>query len=433
MADSRVKNMMIATWGKEHRYFKSATKEVRTTAPENMDGWEHSFGYIWYPIFYDMDTMLGLDNIGRRNKNYYDEDSDNDDIFNGDEILWKLVRDALPTMISTTYHNFEEKNAFRKNYLLPCFNLNQANMANETFYNEDAAYKYTGPYLRGESGSRIDPAQGNRSLDREFFVENRLKYLAGKYASEDHVEKDRFFFRLTYPKPIENPVTEEEKKHNASIEHVEPSGTFTLKSAKTCYGGVKVGTVASPQMRFIDEQERSVTLDTSSANGTEVYITGVSSMADIGDLSDKYPYGVDVNGMRDSTIKKIKLGNHNRYYYNKYFTDASINLSPLAYLEEFDIENCGSFKSGVNFKAQPATTDKDGNTIEATPGCSKIRKINMIGSSASSITLPVGGVIEELRLPTTIKVLNIDSHSELTDDNFTLGNFIYTNDVEGYY
>lgn len=432
MADSRVKNMMIATWGKEHRYFNSETKEVRTSAPADMTGWEHSFGYIWYPIFYDMDTMLGLDNIGRRNKNYYDEDT-KEDVFNGDEILWKLVRDSLPTMISNTYHKFEEKNAFRKDYLLPCFNLNQADMANETFYNEDAEYKYIGPYLRGESGSRIDPAQGNRSLDREFFIENRLRYLAGKYASEDHVEKDRFFFRLTYPKHIDNPINEEEVKHNESILHVKPSGKFTLKSAKTCYGGVKVGTVASPQMKFIDEEEKSVTLDTSSANGTEVYITGVSSMSDIGDLSDKYPYGVDVNGMRNSAIKKIKLGNSNRHYYNKYFTDDSINLSPLAYLEEFDIQNCGSFRKGVNFKAQPQTTDKDGNIIEATPGCSKIRKINMLGSSASSITLPVGGIIEELRLPTTIRVLNIDSHSDLRDENFTLGYINYTSDTTGDY
>ena len=432
MADSRVKNMMIATWGKEHRYFNNETKEVRTSAPSDMTGWEHSFGYIWYPIFYDMDTMLGLDNIGRRNKNYYDEDT-NVDVFNGDEVLWKLVRDSLPTMVSNTYHNFEEKNAFRKDYLLPCFNSNQADMANETFYNEDAEYKYIGPYLRGESGSRIEPAQGNRSLDREFFIENRLRYLAGKYASEDHIEKDRFFFRLTYPKHIDNPINEEEIKHNESIIHVKPSGKFTLKSAKTCYGGVKVGTVASPQIKFIDEEEKSVTLDTSSANGTEVYITGVSSMSSIGDLSDKYPYGIDVNGMRNSAIKKIKLGNSNRYYYNKYFTDASINLSPLAYLEEFDIQNCGSFKSGVNFKAQPATTDKDGNIIEATPGCSKIKKINMLGSSASSITLPIGGVIEELRLPTTIKVLNIDSHSDLRDENFTLGYINYTSDTSGNY
>jgi hypothetical protein len=88
MADSRVKNMMIATWGKEHRSFKltdGSTKEI--------------YNYIWYPIFYDMDTMLGLDNNGYITKNYYDEDT-TETVFNGDEVLWKFVRDALPEEIN---------------------------------------------------------------------------------------------------------------------------------------------------------------------------------------------------------------------------------------------------------------------------------------------------------------------------------------------
>jgi hypothetical protein len=213
--------MMIATWGNEWRYRLpdgtiTATKpaegvlETDDSKLPSAGKYNAYYGLIWYPIFYDMDTMLGLDNVGYRNKNYFDEDTV-DDVFNGDEILWKFVRDALPTHIAEAYNNFEEKNALRKDYLLPCFNANQANLANETFYNEDANYKYIDPYLRNMSGSRIFPAQGNRSLDREYFVENRLKYLAGKYVSEDHTEKDRFFFRMTYPKPFEgDSLTEEE-------------------------------------------------------------------------------------------------------------------------------------------------------------------------------------------------------------------------------
>jgi hypothetical protein len=40
--DSRGKNMMLASWGPE------------------AEGGE----YIWYPIFYDVDTQLGLNNSG---------------------------------------------------------------------------------------------------------------------------------------------------------------------------------------------------------------------------------------------------------------------------------------------------------------------------------------------------------------------------------
>ena len=42
MIDSRAKNMMMATWDDTH----------------------------WYPIFYDMDTMLGLNNYGYNKFNY---------------------------------------------------------------------------------------------------------------------------------------------------------------------------------------------------------------------------------------------------------------------------------------------------------------------------------------------------------------------------
>ena len=441
MADSRVKNMMIATWGKEHRYLWSngvITNENK--APDTgVTLVDSHFGYIWYPIFYDMDTMLGLDNIGRRNKNYYDEDT-NEDVFNGDEVLWNFVRDNLQAEITTYYRRYEEGNALRKDYLLPCFNLNQANMANETFYNEDAAYKYIDPYLSHASGVKIAAAQGNRSLDREFFIENRLKYLAGKYASEDHVEKDRFFFRLTYPKHIENPKDEGERKHNESIkaENVPPSNIFVLKSAKTCYGSVKVGNVTSGSLKFINEQTHTIkNVDTSSANGTEVYITGITSMADVGDLSNKYPYGIDTNGMRGSAVKSLKLGNHNQHYYNKYFDDTSIDFSPLAYLEEVNIENCGACAATIHFEPREEykTIDHTGKEkiIPATPGCSKLKKFVATGSIIGSPVFPVGGVMEELRLPTTVTSLKLDSHGTLNDGSniygkpgFTLGKFNYT-------
>jgi hypothetical protein len=54
MIDSRAKNMMIATWDDK----------------------------IWYPIFYDMDTMLGLNNYGY-NKYYYDVEDKDPNVYNG--------------------------------------------------------------------------------------------------------------------------------------------------------------------------------------------------------------------------------------------------------------------------------------------------------------------------------------------------------------
>jgi len=96
MADSRVKNMMIATWGRENRTY--VDEDGITQTVDNQ--------YIWYPIFYDMDTMLGLDNTGVNRFNYYDEDDD-PSTYNGDEVLWNFVRDNLTLELDSMYNKLE--------------------------------------------------------------------------------------------------------------------------------------------------------------------------------------------------------------------------------------------------------------------------------------------------------------------------------------
>jgi hypothetical protein len=423
MADSRVKNMMIATWGKEHRTFKK------------LDGTEKTvFNYIWYPIFYDMDTMMGLDNIGYVNKNYYDEDT-NEGVFNGDEVLWKFVRDALSSELAQFYNRLESSNnILSKNGILPYFNENQANLANETFYNEDAFYKYidtfrtgytnhlTGEIVKPGAGTRLYAAQGDRSMMREWFVDNRIKYLRGKYSSTHYQSGDRIEFRLTYPKEavasdgVE--LTEEQIKTNASIAAVPPSGAFTYKAMKTGFAGVKIGKNSTPtNRRFLSNQEITIDVDTTSGNGTETYLLGVSNLSDVGDLSDKYLYKL-VIGTGENHLQRLILGNHNKDYYNPYWSEeTSIELTDFNYLEEFNLENCGSFTGAINFSDSP-----------------RIKTILLTGSSTSSLILPPSGVIEELRIPETVNNLSIDSHLTLENDNFTIGSYNYdTNSYENDY
>ena len=42
------------------------------------------------------------------------------------------------------------------------------------------------------------------------------------------------------------------------------------------------------------------------------------------------------------------------------------------------------------------------------------------------IPIPINGVLKELRLPNTIKTIRINSHSALTKDNFSIGNYDYS-------
>lgn len=413
MADSRVKNMMIATWGKEHRTWKTDSGEERST-----------FDYVWYPIFYDMDTMLGLDNIGYVIKNYYDEDT-TENVYNGDEILWKFVRDALKNELASYYTRIEQSSnkAFTAATIIPYFNDNQATMANETFYNEDAFYKYIDTYRNGYTnhltgvavppgtGERLYAAQGNRAMMREFFINNRVRYLAGKYLSTNYQESDRIEFRLTYPKVATaapgQELSDENKKINASIAAVPPSGTFNYTSMKTGYAGVKVGTVTANH-RFEGEETYPLTVNTSSGSGSETYLYGVSNLADVGDLSNKYLYKL-VIGAGENNLKRLILGNHNKDYYNPFWgKETLIDLKGFRFLEEFNLENCGTFTGGVNFTDSP-----------------QIKKVLLNGSAVTELILPVGGVLNELRIPDTLTNFAIDSHPTLNNDKFTIGYFDY--------
>ena len=496
MADSRVKNMMIATWGKEEEFsyypltYKETIKYVYA-GTVNMGDWESGKTYYklvdgeyveasleddestiiytqtlvnswepdktkeqevthyykWYPIFYDMDTMLGLDNTGVNRFNYYDEDDD-PSTYNGDEVLWNFVRDNLTLELDNMYNRLEpaglnidlnEKGEYSGTSVIPYFNNNQADMANEAFYNGDAQYKYIRPaisgYWDGLNNVQIEPgeapylyaAQGSRSLDREYFITNRLKFLRGKHNSEDFKTNDRITFRLYYPTGREANFKETVVNadgtstiidHSASVnaDVAPPSDTFSFESLQTCYAGVLIGANGHLiKERFDGEQVKNIKVqEAQSANGTEAYLLGVSGLKDLGDLSNKYPQKFIMSGK--NKLRNLTFGNAHKDYYNPFWrpeggNSTPIGLSGCTYLQTFNMLNCKTYNAEINFS-----------------NCPIIETILLTGSSTSNLTLPVNGAIRELRLPTSINKLTINTHPHLTKENFSIGSYQYGTD-----
>lgn len=425
MADSRVKNMMIATWGREKRSYVDYESGATIYPDPYGDG---SGTYIFYPIFYDMDTMLGLDNTGKYRFNYYDEDT-NASVFNGQEVLWNFVRDALPSELKTWYSNLEGA-SLKADAILPYFNNNQANMANEAFYNGDAQYKYVIParegyqdhlndkYIEPGVGPFLYALQGDRSLMREWFITNRIKFLKGKYNSNSYQNGDRVEFRWYYPTGKEDEFTVNGVDHGSSITAVPPSGKFEFTSLKTGYAGVKLGANGNTyNERFDGEETKEIDLnEAKNANGTEAYLLGISNLTDLGDLSNKYMQKFIISS-DDCRLKTLTLGSPKKDYFNPYLTDSKIGITSCTYLEEFNLQNCSSYKEVMDFSKCPA-----------------IRKVLLTGSSTTGISLPVNGVLDELRLPTTTTQIKIVSHPNLRDDwvdedgnphGFSLGTYDY--------
>lgn len=426
MADSRVKNMMIATWGKENRQYTALDGTIKETN-----------NYIFYPIFYDMDTMLGLDNTGVYKFNYYDEDTIST-LFNGDEVLWFFVRDALKDELPKVFNRLEQANLTYSG-ILPYFNLNQANMANEAFYNGDARYKYikySRERYRDYSKDENDPKawveagdapylyalQGDRSLMREWFISNRMRFLRGKYNSSDYRANDRIDFRWYYPgNNTGDPGLDK------SAQYVPPTNYFNLTSLKTGYAGVLLGANGNVyNQRFNGVETKTITLpEASGANGTEAYILGLSNLTDLGDLSNKYMQKFLMKS-DDVRLENLTLGNPHRCYKNPYWKphggqSQQIGLTGCTQLKTFNLQNCADYNNVLDFSNSPA-----------------IEKILLTGSNVSGLTLPENGNLKELRLPKSITDLRIHSHSNLTDENFSLGDYRYHSDeedlrIEDYY
>lgn len=400
MVDSRVKNMMLATWG-----------------PEKIEGTdEYTKNHIFYPIFYDMDTILGLDNAGYEKFSYYTTD-DSADVYNGKDVLWNFVRDALGKEISIMYNKLATTGMLDSSKILDYYNKDQANMANEAFYNGDANYKYIQPALIAKEDASDDKAgtylyagQGDRSLTREYFINNRVPFLHGRHETSTFTSTQRINFRWYYPTE-----TTLDDKLKVSIQAVPPNGDFNFTSMQTCYAGVQLGanTTGLESYKFTNKEEHTITISNAeNANGTEAYLLGVNNLSDLGDLSSKYVQKFLFDKASNIKLERLVLGSGRQGYNNTYWGNSDgVLLTGCTYLKHFDLRNCEYFKNAISFEPCPA-----------------IERILLTGSEPSSVILPENGNLQELRLPPSIKTLNIVSHPNLT--KFSMGTYKYkTSDV----
>lgn len=439
MIDSRTKNCMMASWGPEPDGFlgKSGFK-AKSYKPLKLVGGEWvedesaaaitPNNYIWYPIFYDMDTMLGIDNQGYPRLRYYDEDT-NSEIYNGDDILWNFVRDALSGEVTEYYGKFESASSmFTASTILPYFNLNQANLANEALFNGDAEYKYIDTFRKGYydhlntdaqgnptyiepgKGSRLYAAQGDRSMDRQYFVTNRVNYLRGKYQSSNYQSGDRIEFRCYVPTGTGEDTPEENRRVAASIAAVPFNKEFTLAALGPGFAGVRFGQngqIANHQ--FTNVNRVATVTSQQSPNDLESYILGLNVLSDVGDLSDKYLATFTIKSQ--NKLKRIILGNDHKDYYNPYWKKkkgSEVEVQSCYLLEEFNMYNCDAYREALNFAA-----------------CKQLKKLYLTGCGVTTLTLPEGTVIEEMRLPDNLQTLTIKNQNFLTKENFSIGHYEY--------
>ena len=385
MMDSRAKNMMIATWDQK----------------------------IWYPIFYDMDSMLGINNTGFNKFNFQIEDAIVDKVFTGfDSVLWNNVRECFYSDICAFYSQMRQS-GLDLNTLLSIYNEGSADAWNEALSTADAEYKYIRPFEEGYHNGKDDEdilpgkknylyaGQGPRSAHRAWWLQNRLAYLDSKYKPVNYKGvqdlTNDFQFRC-YMGPQQQ-ASNNLEEYNACIRLAPPVQQFEITALNDSYHSMLMGSTIYGPMQLKAGEVGLLGPDRASQE-VESQIYNADLIASLGDLSDKYIGQITFPDV-PTRWTELCLGRSERShpgawegYYNQNIGTLDIgNSCPyLTYLNIAGIREIEPLKLGF---------------------CKRLKVVDATRSTVKDITFPTDSILEKLYLPRTVTKLNLENQPYL--------------------
>ena len=392
MIDSSTKNMFWVSWGERHSNHPYGKDNV----------------VIWYPIFYDMDTMLGINNVGKMNIPYNVEfdsvigkEIDKNGIeqnvyaYNGhDNVFWNLFRKAYETELSDLFRTKVSEGTFSLNSILNQYKEHTLNFP-EAIYNEDGALKILDFFFSSEvylgdtdeEGNTVPKFpdwlyvyQGDRYYYRNYWLPNRFYYLLSKYRSGSYVS-DFISMRLNNPY-LGSAVPSEELKPNYDFDIV----TWKDQYTRIKYGGQSV------VERSEAEKTTHFTAPLDSYNDTEAAIFGASNIKEISSFSHKYLNSLDLSAA--TRLLKVDIGSDIVGYSNSTLDKVSFGSNRL--LQHISLRNCVGLKQSINISS-----------------CPNVKYFDARGTKITSVDFPSSGILEDLYLPNTINTLKISNQTKL--------------------
>ena len=343
-------------------------------------------GIRWICIFYDNDTVCGLNNEGVAAFDYtveYHDQIGNKDVWNGAEsTLWNNIEQAYSKEIAAMYAEMRSKKLLTYEECIRFFDTEQGDAWCEAVYNEDSWYKYVRPLLDEGNGSYLYAAQGSRKMHRRWWLYNRFKYMDSKYIAGDY-KNDFATLRLYTP---------------SEWEGVEPNADMTITSYAGQYVNVQYGSYTAG-IRSQKNVPVHIKAPAIQFNDTETIIFGAGQISSLGDISSLYPGSVDVSKM--TKLVELIIGSGAEGYRNTNMEVLSVGANNL--LRKLDIRNCPNLKQAIDLAL-----------------CSNIREIWAEGTGTSAVVLPEGGNLTLLHLPDTITNLTVRNQTELTDAGLIL-------------
>ena len=440
--DSRGKNMMLASWG-----------------PEVLNG-----PYVWFPIFYDIDTQLGLNNIGAVLWDYDTDATEAGTFSTANSVLWQNFFAGFRREIEEKYR------VLRKASRLDETTIEGAYLCNPNVFSNSYAmrgvrpvialgldewYKYIAPgkssnnwyngtdrrfgfYVQSHDNgqtkttdaSYVYTCQGDRKLSRELFIRNRLNYLdswwlAGSYDSSSSGYKTEIMIRANA-----NDTTTSDTYLDISKVASDVSGYTRTEYPKKFYDAVpefKITPFLAQYVTvFYDEDPLTPTIKfdgltpvtthttPSVANGYKAiypyneqltYIPGGDYLSDLGDLSLKYPSHFKLNTGRRLT--QLLIGSDAPNYANGIIGKES---------GTFDLNDgvTSTNKKGLLQKIvlTGLTALSEGQDIS---GSEKLREFRALRTVIPSVKFADGAPLDTVHLPKSVTSVNIVHAKNLTN------------------
>lgn len=242
----------------------------------------------------------------------------------------------------------------------------------EAIFNEDSWFKYIDPLIQDGSGAYLSMMQGSKEEQRKWWLYNRFRYIDSKYNAGDALS-DLIQIR-GYAK-----------------------SNVTVTPYADIYPSVKYGSYLV-QARGHRGVSTTLVCPLDQVNDTEIYIYSASQLASAGDLSG-FKVGFADFSMA-TRIQSIKLGDSDNSYTNANLT--SLTLGNNVLLKTLDVRNCTALGTGEQ------------KSVDIS-GCEIIENVYFDGTAIQGVTLPNGGVLKKLHLPSTMTNLTIMNQGAITE------------------
>ena len=454
--DSRGKNCMFASWG-----------------PQEQGG-----EYIWYPIFYDIDTQLGINNTGIPSFEYNVDATENGNFSTSDSVLWnnfyKYFKNSYILMkykhlkgvtagvewAKLTNPPLESVDNIESWYLTNpdvCKSLAMRGKRPLIAINLDEYYKYititnsssyqngvtghiqsdtSGSWTYDANGTYFYALQGDRSLSRQQFLTNRLEYIdswlnQGNYARGG---SNRMWGRIAANNPdntsdfwIEDPKDSstsyyideatKEKRHIFDAEY-----WLTLTPTRSTYVTLGDDNEAYPSRKYdgINPVRFEISsIETGvrrSSNYPEqlLYVYGMNQMSDVGDMSNMYWQEFKIEG-EAKHLTRLLLGS------DRVVTDDPGEGETQITWQNTKV-NPPSIPSSKESSGMPLLKEVNFSNIQISKepytldftSSEKMQNFRATGSNLTEVKFAEGVALDTLYLPTSISTFELTEARLLT-------------------